>query len=94
MTEAPEDSILGLILEDLRFYRELNLTVKEIQLGEMAYYSILRDAPIGYGFTPDHCDRLFGLPLKRLADQGPWHRNYLIAESHVQTPKQPSSSNA
>lgn len=94
MTEVSEDNILGLILEDLRFYRELNLTVKEIQLGEMAYYSILRYALISYGVTPTHCDRLFGLPLKRLTDQGPWHRNYLIAESHAQTPKPPNLSNA
>jgi hypothetical protein len=94
MSETPDGNILDLILEDLRFYRELNLTVKEIRLGELAYCAILREARVCQEFTPTHCEKLLGLPLKRLTGQNPWQRDYLIAESHVQVPKRPNSNNA
>lgn len=94
MSETPDGNILDLILEDLRFYRELNLTVREIRLGVSAYYAVLRDARVYQEFTPTYCEELFGLPLKRLTGQNPWQRDYLIAESHVQAPKRPNPNNA
>lgn len=89
-----DESLITQIIEDLRFYRELNLTVKEIRLGVSAYYTVLRNARVCQEFTPTHCEKLFGLPLKRLIGRNPWQRDYLIAESHVQVPKRPNSNNA
>lgn len=82
--------VISLIIDDLKFYGELNLTVQEIRLGELAYYTVLQSALVCQVFAPTYCEKLFGLPVRRLAGQNPWQRDYLIAESHVQVPTRPN----
>ena len=77
------ESTLTHILEDLRFYAEMNLTVKEIRLGTSTWGNLwshdFRLVVEPVHFVADSFPKLFGIPVIVLEHEDPWARDYTFA---------------
>ena len=78
---------LAQIIEDLKFYAEMGLTVKAIRLG-MSAWDDLRNSDarlvIESGCqVADSYPKLFGIPVITLTRVNPWARGYTFAETNA-----------
>ena len=81
------ENTLAQIIEDLKFYAEMNLTVKAIRLGSSAWDD-LRNCDVrlviesGYSVA-DSFPKLFGIPVIVLTGGNTWARGYTFAETNA-----------
>jgi predicted NBD/HSP70 family sugar kinase len=85
MTNALEPgNTLEQIIEDLKFYADMKLTVKAIRLGRSAWDD-LRNGDVRLVIEPGHFvadsfPKLFGIPVITLHHGNPWARSYVFDE--------------
>ena len=80
-------STLAQITEDLKFYAEVNLTVKAIRLG-LSAWDDLRNCDVRLVVESGHSvadsfPKLFGIPVIVLTRGNPWARGYTFAETNA-----------
>lgn len=82
-----DENTLAQIIEDLKFYAEMSLTVKVIRLG-LSAWDDLRNCDVRLVVEPGHSvadsfPKLFGIPVIVLTRGNPWARGYTFAETNA-----------
>lgn len=77
--------IIQEIIEDLKFYQEMNLTPTEILFGEKAWREVMQEAASRSLFLFDadsvQAGKLFGVSVKLEPKFAPWARSYRFNEA-------------
>ena len=81
MIDSDSEGILGQILEDLKFYAQMGLTVRTIELGHKALVDLQMRMYLNYGTSKDDYPTLFGIPVKVVNSSNPWARGYKFADT-------------
>lgn len=87
MTDPCDGQVLAQIIEDLKFYADMKLTVKAIRLG-MSAWDDLRNSGVQLVIEPGHFiadsyPKLFGIPVIVLSRGNPWARGYTFTETNA-----------
>ena len=72
--------ILQEIIEDLRFYAEINMTPVKIELGPSAYAQVLKQSMAHLRPGNEPCFTLFGIPAEQVQTSNGWARGYKFKE--------------
>jgi hypothetical protein len=77
--------IVSEIIEDLRFYQEMDLTPTEILFGEKAWREVMQEAASRslFFFDADNVQagKLFGVNVRLEPKFAPWARSYRFKEA-------------
>ncbi len=77
--------IVSEIIEDLRFYQEMDLTPTEILFGEKAWREVMQEAASRSLFLFDadnvQAGKLFGVNVRLEPKLAPWARSYRLKEA-------------
>lgn len=73
------------IIEDLKFYQEMNLTPTEILFGQKAWSKVMQEAASHslFLFDADSCKagKLFGVSVRLEPKFAPWAKSYRFKEA-------------
>ena len=71
-------SVIQDIIEDLRFYEQMNLTPISIELGQLAYKEVCMANLV---LSDPGSKMLLGIPLKVISTANGWARGYRFKEA-------------